>query len=245
MKKMLKFIMKKMKLRVLCVALLTATVLHVCSMKSEGYIRKRAVTISAGRSLCSGEQVRAPSGVDYILTAAHCKEIAINDVMTIIDADGNVLSRKVIAEDPKSDLLLIEGLPNLRGLDIAHSVYAAEHVRTFTHGARMATYKTEGELIQTKQVQIMLGLLGSPEAEKACASQPKYKVVHAEPPFDMIAACVLSVDEAVSTAKIVPGSSGGMVVDDAGDLVGVASATDENFNYFVMLSDIQRFMSGY
>lgn len=235
----------KNKIKILGAVIILAICAQHCGIRSEDSIRHRSVKITSKHGQCSGEQVRAPSGVSYILTAGHCKDLQVDGMMTITDEDGNVLQRKVIGEDPSSDLLLIEGLPGMKGLDIAKSVYMSEHVRTFTHGKGMNTYKTEGELIEIKKVEILRGIIGSPEEEQACAFMPKYKVIHAQPPFDMIEACVMSVNEMASTAKIIPGSSGGMVVNDAGELVGVASATDDSFNYFITLSDIQRFMAPY
>lgn len=213
--------------------------------KSESYLRDRAVVLSSSQGLCSGEQVRAPSGQDYILTAGHCKDIAANGSMMVTDSHGNVTERKVIAEDPASDLLLLEGLPGLRGLDIAAYEYGTEHVRTFTHGGRMATYKTEGELIQKTQVQFMLDVIDSPEKEAACKIAPKYQAVKVDTFFGEVELCIVQADEMASTAQIMPGSSGGMVVDDSGDLVGVASCTGKGFNFFVTLSDIRSFLSGY
>lgn len=233
------------KIKILCAAIILAIILHSCAIKSESHIRERSVKISGKHGQCSGEQVRAPSGVDYILTAGHCKDIQVDGMMTVTDEDGNHLQRRVIGEDPSSDLLLIEGLPGLRGLDIAKSAHYSEHVRTFTHGKGMNTYKTEGELIEIRKVEILKGIITTPEEAASCSFMPKYKVIHAPAPFDMIEACVMSIDEMASTAKVVPGSSGGMVVNDAGDLVGVVSATDDNFNYFITLSDIQRFMAPY
>ena len=57
--------------------------------------------------------------------------------------------------------------------------------------------------------------------------------------------CLLSTQQFVTTAPIVPGSSGGMAVNDDNELVGIASATGEGFHYFVRLCDIQKFLSGY
>ena len=218
---------------------------HVLEIKSESQIRKRVVKLSSPHGMCSGEQVRAPSGVDYILTAAHCRVLEENGQITITDAEGHTLKRNVIAEDPKSDLLLLEGLPGLRGLDIASTVSKTEKVRTFTHGHNRDTYKTEGEAIQRSKVQVLINMIENSEQESACESAPKYKVLKALTPFGEIEACIMEIEEMASTAAIVPGSSGGPLVDPAGDLVGVASCLGDGFSYFVKLSDIADFLRRY
>lgn len=240
--------MKKVKKhlkRLAIVTVLALVVTHLCFMRSESWLRSRVVKLSSARGMCSGEQIHAPSGVDYILSAGHCKDLAVNDEMTVTDAEGNVTKRKVIAEDPSSDLLLIEGIPGLRGLDIADSDSAKEHVRTFTHGSNMATFKTEGEIIQSKQIQILVDIIMNEEQEAKCVRYPKFHKISMDTFFGEIKACVMELDETASTASIVPGSSGGMLVDDSGDLVGVASCTDGKFGYFVSLHDIKKFLSGY
>jgi hypothetical protein len=233
-------------LKALIGSILIVCLFYGCKGPSEQDLRQKAVKIKTpGVGMCSGEQVRAPPGVDYILTAGHCKGLQVNNFFTVIDAQGNSLQRKLIAEDPNSDLLLIEGLPNLKGLRVADDYSLSEHVRTFTHGSDMNTYKTEGELVQKSRVQIALSVIHSDEDEKACISLPKLKAYDAPPPFESMKVCVMDVQEVASTALIIPGSSGGMVVDDSGDLVGVASASDPRFSYFIQLEDIQSFLKGY
>lgn len=213
--------------------------------RSDAYSMQYTVKITnANRGQCSGEQIKAPSGQTYILSAGHCRDIAINDNYTITTEDGRTLQRKFVAEDPESDLVLIEGIPNMGGLDIAKSSYKRQHVRTFTHGHGLDTYKTEGQLIAEKEVNIGVGYILTEDDLKKC-SAPKFRV--AEVPFGpfVMQVCVMSVTEHVTQAMVVPGSSGGMVVNDTGELVGVVSATDGSFGFLVQLKDIRHFLSGY
>lgn len=214
---------------------------------SDEYAMKRAVKIfNPKKGSCSGEQVRAPSGKDYIMSAGHCKGLMDQDGNFLIQTeDGSLLQRKLIAEDPASDLLLIEGLPNLEGLHIAQGSYRKEHVRTFTHGKGYDTYKTEGNLVGITFIEIPLkeGLVDP--ANPVQCNMPKNQYYEGMTFFGRMYVCTIAVNEMVTTAKIVPGSSGGMMVDDNGDLVGVASASDGQFYYFVTLSDIAKFVRGY
>lgn len=215
--------------------------------KSERYLMSRAVKLQGDHNMCSGEAVQAPSGESYILTAAHCKILADKDgLIMVITEDGRSLKRRQIAEDPNSDLLLIEGMPGLKGLSISSKKpHRGEHVRTFTHGGDTKTFKTEGELVDEKSIAIPFAYIGTPAEEAACKSMPKNKVLDMPFIFWTVKVCALQVNELVTTASIIGGSSGGMAVDDSGDLIGVASAAGGGFGYLVPLKDIKKFLGNY
>lgn len=217
-----------------------------CKSPSDSFIHNRVVKLVSERGACSGEQIEAPSGTSYVLTAAHCRILADSaGSIRVILEDGTKISRRVIAEDPNSDLLLLEGVPGLSGLKIASNSFQDEHVRTFTHGKARNTYQTEGRLIQNEVVQVILEIISSDEALSRCKSAPKYEVVEAESFSGPVSVCLLSVRETVTTAFIVPGSSGGAVLDDSGRLLGVVSAGDDKFGFLVRRDDIERFLAGY
>lgn len=209
---------------------------------SENSLRSRVVKLTSARGSCSGEQVRAPSGTHYVLTAAHCIVLAEDGQINVITEDGRELKRRVIAEDDKSDLLLLEGVPALAGIDIAAVAPKGTWIRTFTHGKGHATYKTEGELLETTEIQILISM--SMEPIEGC-NKAKEKLISTETPFGSIYACLLSVKETFTQAMTQHGSSGGMVVNNEGELVGVVSAGDGNYSALVTLSDIKAFLNNY
>jgi S1-C subfamily serine protease len=220
------------------------------SARSETFLRSRVVKLMGNGYICSGEQVHTAFGTDYILSAGHCDELAIDGSIEVHSEDGRVMERRVIAEDAKSDLLLIEGIPNMEGIPIAKHQSIGDHVRTFTHGNGFRTYKSEGELIDNNKVEAILFPImpGDPETDKLtakCKAMPKNSLVSIDTFFGKVSVCVLSVDEVVTTAFMVPGSSGGMVVNDSGELTGVVSAGGDGFGYLVRLSDIQDFLANY
>lgn len=220
-------------------------VLTGCVGPTDKETRHYSVLLKTSRGQCSGEQVKAPSGVSYILTAAHCLPLAIDGQIQVTTEDGRTLKRHVIAEDDASDLLLLEGIPGMEGMPIARTSWRGQHVRTFTHGHGLKTYRTDGVLVQDQRIQIPISAINSPADEAACSAQSKTKIFSFETIFGPISVCALDIEEAVTTAFIVPGSSGGMVVDDAGQLVGVVSAGGGGFGFLVTLDDIHSFLSNY
>ena len=224
-------------LRIALAIALGITLHNYLSSPSEHTLRGKVVKLSSPRGSCSGEQIRAPSGVDYILTAAHCRVLEVDGQIHVKTEDGRELERRVISEDPNADLMLLEGVPGLQGLDIAKSDSVADNIRTFTHGKGLSTYRTEGVIIEDRMLDIEVSMISSPEDAAKCASMPKY--------IAQEDACIMHTMGTMVTAMVVPGSSGGMAVNESGELIGVVSAGNDHFGILVPLSEIQAFIHSY
>lgn len=220
-------------------------VYHLTRGVSESTIRSKVVQLKGDKKgYCSGVQVQAPTGKNYILSAAHCSALQEDGTILVRTDDSRFIPRRVLEISPVTDLMLLEGMPDLKGIDVASNVEIGQHLRSFTHGAALDTYKTEGELIQEKMIDILIGLITSKEDEAAC-NLPKNKIVTLHTFFGDLQACTLHLNMFVSTTKVVPGSSGGGIFDDKGRLVAIVSGGDDSFGVFVTLSDIQTFLSAY
>lgn len=225
-----------MKKLLICLLML----LSACSPDAKkNYAYSRVVRLQGNGHGCSGEQVHAPSGRDYILTAGHCSVLADKDgYMVAIDENRDYHKVKIVEEDSKSDLLLLEGLPFVRGFDVAAGRSANQHVRTFTHGAGRDAYETEGVLLWDEHVKIGMDRPILSEKDAATCVGDKYEVVSSI----FGSECALSVTETASTAYTTFGSSGGVIVNDSDELVGVVSAGNGKYSLFVMVSDIHNFL---
>lgn len=207
------------------------------------YPKSKVMQLTGNGIACSGEQVEAASGQTYILSAGHCMGMMHNGNVTVTTEDGRTLERRVIAEDGYSDLMLIEGVPGMGGLRIAKHSERFQHVRTFTHGARLQTYKTEGFLIEKKE--LILPIFQITPDSPSCNS-PKYKIESMDSwGGDRLSFCILDIPEFWMSAAVVPGSSGGMVVNDSGEVIGVVSIQDGPFGGMVDQVEINHFLNNY
>jgi trypsin-like peptidase len=217
--------------------LLILAIFPACAMltvRSDSYVRNRVVQLHLNGSSCSGVQVIAPSGKAYVLTAGHCRGLVEQGKVEATDEHNTKYYLDFIKEDPNSDLMLLSS-PNDSGVSIAHNIYLHDHVHAMTHGKGFPTYRTDGEALSLNKTEFAEFEIKSLEDIAACLL-PKNKISQED------ASCRVLTVEMVATASIVPGSSGGPLLDDSGSLVGIASCTDGYFGSFVSLADIRKFM---
>lgn len=209
---------------------------------SDSEIRSSVVKLDSGRGSCSGSQIEAPSGNKYILTAAHCIVLAQDGIIHVVTEDAGSYFSRVVEEDDKADLLLLEPAPGVPAIKIAKDLSRHQHLKSFTHGNGYPTYSTEGQYIGEDIAQFLVGEINT-DADRANCAKPKNKIEKID--FFGIAeieVCTVKVVESVTTVKLVPGSSGGLIVNDDGEMAGVCSAGNQDFNYLVTLKDIHRFL---
>lgn len=235
--------MKSFKIFALIIGLI---ILNSCH-SSEQYIRSRVVKLTGVHGSCSGTQVRAPSGVDYILTAGHCSPIADKNGYINAVLDGKrPIPRRILEESSDTDLMLLEGMPNLPGVDISTiEPKQGDILKSFTHGQGMPTYKTSAELVEL-DVVVQIPERAISEGDEASCSGKKHLIAEITSFFFTIKVCVLQITAYVTLDPgIQPGSSGGGVFNGNGELVATVTGSDGHFAVLVTRSDIVKFLDSY
>lgn len=202
---------------------------------SDSYVRQRVFQLRGEKGACTGVQVKAPSGMVYMLTAGHCMAILGADHSAMsTDEDGT--QKRVFMMDIDEDMdLMLMSPATTASIDIARNVHYHESIHTLTHGLTMPTYRTDGEVLQEQDVDVAYKSITTLEQLMAC-ERPALTgegVV-----------CVKTLSEQMTSAQVYPGSSGGPVLDASGDLVGIVSigSTNTIFSGMVPLHLIHDFI---
>lgn len=236
------FQMKSTIKAIIMYVLVTAGILSLLptNKASDSYIRDRIVMLVSETGGCSGVQVIAPSKKVYIMTAGHCSGLLDKDnTMTAIDENGDRSIVKLVELDAKDDLMLLTS-PNNKGIDIASRVFTHELIHTLTHGDMEPTFRTDGELLDIRTITIPLNFTTSVEEEDQCIADGHIPMRV----FGPISVCAMVVSEQMTTAWVVPGSSGGAALNEQGELIGIVSISDGgHFSGIVPLEEIKIFIS--
>jgi len=213
---------------------------HAELVASDAYIRNRVLLLKSEKGSCTAIEIKSPSGALYTLTAEHCSSIFEDGTVPAYDEMGTVKKLRIIDSDPMTDLMLLESFDG-KSIDIAKESHIYQRVHTLTHGRGLPTFRTDGELLGEQTVQAG-ELINSQEDMDRCSIERGRSIE--ERGFMMVCIHELTVQNA--TAWVLPGSSGGPLLNEAGELVGITSCSDgSNISGFVPLHTILDFLSKY
>lgn len=223
----------------LCLVLLSLPLLY---KRTDQFARNRVVHLIGPKGSCTGVEVRSPKGVRYTLTAGHCKGILDPKGMAIaVTEQGKKQLVQFMVEDPNSDLMLVSPVGTFE-VDVAEGTYKHEHVHTMTHGDAMPAYRTDGEMLEERTMDLPLALITSPTDLIAC-SMPKYRIGFFNSGTFLIPACYFKSAQMFTTAMVLHGSSGGPLFNEDNQLVGIVSTLQPTgLSTFVTLKDIKNFL---
>lgn len=211
---------------------------------SDAYIRNAVVQlIGPDGGGCTGVQIISPeSGKRLILSAAHCMGLVDEKGLVVVQVQsGRKMKLAVLREDSRSDLMAIAGTKHAGAIEVAETVKMHDRVHAITKGAMAPAYRTDGWILEETPGGFVAFPIVDEQDVARCESMPKYKIM--ADVFSML--CVLDVWTTQTTAQIIPGSSGGPLLNEAGQLVGIASYTRrdvDTFGWFVRLRDVKAFL---
>lgn len=239
-----------MKLTVLAIIFIVSglilSVLGLVGQKKTSPLES-VVLLKSEKGFCSGVYVKSPRhNRSYILTAGHCRDLMVSNSMEAYDESYDVEKVNFVAEDLVSDLMLLS-TRSKKSIQIQEKISTHDRVYTLSHGSHYPTYRTDGELLEIRQVNVIKGLI-PPMTEKECLKSPKYIVQDVPPGLAFLGPlqlCVESTYQMHTTAWVVPGSSGGPVFSEDNKLVGIISATSPPFSTIVPSVDVLDFLSNF
>lgn len=193
-----------------------STIPHIQSAATEKYVRDRVVWLASLQGMCSGFQAHV-GDIDVVVSAAHCSMLRSPEGNIMGRFDGQIpIPLQILFIDEEHDLMVLEGLPNRKGLEIADHTDLFRLYTSYTHGEMKPTWRADG-VMYSENEHILVGVMPvmSADDEKKCLKNPKNKI-------DKEASwCVTERDEMISSIYAEPGSSGGVVVNSQGQVVGV------------------------
>lgn len=226
---------------------LKAPELHYNYIRSKVQKTTVMVTNAARTSGGSGSHVVAPSGRVYILTNAHVCNLSKTKEIYITDDFGRTIPRRIIEVSDFTDLCLVEPLPNYKGaLKIGSEPNPGQIVAAIGHPSLMPTTMSRGEVIGQQEVDVTDHIMDPSDKEDKC-NLPKNKIVDVDDIFfGSFKVCTIHINANLTTAVILPGSSGSPLIDFWGRMVGVMFAGNRaNWGVAVTQNDVQRFLKPY
>lgn len=190
----------------------------------------------------TGFAVEGASGTDYIATNSHVCEVAVDGWVRIQKDGEESYNRKVVYQDNKHDLCLIEGDRRLAPLELASAPKKGDIHYVVGHpGLRQLTV-SKGEFIGMDTIQLLV----KAETREDCTGEVIELNDMEKYFYNMEFACVKSFYSYASTAVIYGGNSGSPVVNKYGNIIGVAFAgnsSQAHDNYLVPVYELERVLN--
>lgn len=197
----------------------------------EEYVRDRVFLLHGPKGKCSAVQVFAPSGQAYMLSAAHCADIMDEGRILAENEQGKDRWTVMISVDYVHDIMLLSSVSS-KALRVAKKEEKHQKIYTMTHGDGAPTYRTDGEILKREDRQFNLGPITTPDTLLNCLAR-NAEMVSVIGLDTML--CVQTVDSVITTAKLLPGGSGGALLNLNHELIGIASSIDRRTDFSGMV----------
>lgn len=179
-------------------------------------------------AVCSGVQIKWQQHL-YILTAQHCASLENDKHEIIVQAKhfkGKLL--RIIKRSETADVIVVEPYPQVPGIEIAK--FAGLGEANTIYGFPDGFYKKlpNAHFIGLAQTQV----------DTDDRPDPKHCLIHKWRKIEGLR-CLDVLHLAELDKPVIPGTSGGPVVNRQGQVVGIISQTDHRHSFAVLLKDIR------
>lgn len=208
--------------------------MYAVNYAADSYIRNQVVLLKGNNGSCTGVKVKVNSNF-YILTAAHCKILLKGNAVQVEEENGNKIIAKLAKISEDTDLMLLSA-DIKSGIKVAIRTYKHEKVHSLTHVLGLPTHRTDGELLKEDFVSYGMYIIMNKQSEDQCKAENNE--IEKSGLFEV---CIKRLYLMYTTVSVMPGSSGGPVVNEAGELVGIVSGKHEEvtLSYITTLKAIK------
>lgn len=183
----------------------------------------------------TGFVLNSPTGSKFTITNAHVCKLSRSGFMVARLADGDIVHLPIVAISEETDLCALHALPGLAGLNLAFTMEMYEAVYIIGHPLLHPASFAGGYVNGRSPIDVV-------EMTEDCRGKNK-RIEMIDTIFGPVPLCFIRVDANWSDVKIYPGNSGSAVVNQYGDVVGVAFAGNmANFGYFIPLDELEEFL---
>lgn len=236
----------KLKKLVLC-GLLGLGFLSTYSLFEKPNLRRLAnknvfkIVTEAENSGGTGFYFKAKSGKIYVMTNSHVCEIGKSRPLFIRHFKEKLPLGKIVKDEPKYDLCVVESAQQSHGLTLARSVSFYKEYHLFGNPYLYTNVYAKGEIFDIKNIQLIRRIIQGNEKCDADEITVKMNML-----FFEVEACAVNYKSYITNIQGFPGNSGSPLLNDKGEFVGVLFAGDgrTNYSYYVILETIREFTKG-
>lgn len=152
------------------------TMLAIMSSSGEPPDLSKSIVMLEGNGMtCTGFELKAPSGRDYLVSAGHCMELSDSQGLISVHTEyGATVQRRILAFTPKADVMLMDPVPGLPPLQLAPLYWYGEKVYITGHGQSLPLWTVSGNIVGELPTYDWIEMFCTAPAEPGHSGSPVY-----------------------------------------------------------------------
>lgn len=189
----------------------------------------------------TGFYFKSKSGKVYVITNSHVCELAKDQPLFIRHFKQKIALGKILKDEPKYDLCVVDSLQQSHGLKLANHVEFYKEYHLFGNPYLYTNVYSKGEIFDIQYVQIPKRIVGPNDV---CA-QDEVKI-KMNMFFFQVDVCASNNKAYVTNIQGFPGNSGSPLLNEYGEVVAVLFAGDHrtNYSFYIVLESVQEMTKG-